>query len=166
MRIGIDIDGTLAEPMELLCKKYGIEIPSIWNYFETKGMTKQFLRDFESVWKNDWKIIPLIEQDAPKIMNSLVQKGVKFDAVTAMYGSDKSKWIDYHNLPCDDLIEVEHGIDKALYDYDMFVDDSPVNYNAFVKAGKTCALFDRSWNRHIDAEIRISSILEISNHIT
>ena len=92
MRIGIDIDGTLAEPMELLCKKYGIEIPSTWNFFNTNEITEQqFLRDFESIWKNDWKTIPLIEQDAPKIMNSLVQKGVKFDAVTAMYGSDKSK---------------------------------------------------------------------------
>ena len=160
MRIGIDIDGTLAEPMEILCKRYGIEIPSTWNYFDTIGMTEQFSRDFASVWKNDWKIVPLIEQGASKIMNSLVKKGVKFDVVTAMYGSDKSKWMDYHNLPCDDLVEVEHGIDKARYDYDMFVDDSPVNYDAFVEAGKRCALFDRSWNRHIDAEIRITSIYQ------
>ena len=165
MKIGIDIDGTLAEPMSILCKKYGIEIPSTWNYFKTIGMTDQFSKDFCAVWNDHWDIVPLIENDASETMHALVDKGVEFTAVTALYGNDKLKWIDLHDLPCTNMVCVNHGVDKAKYFYDLFVDDSPVNYEAFKKEGKRCALFNRPWNRDIDAEIRIFSIKELVNYI-
>lgn len=165
MKVGMDIDGTLAEPMELLCKDYNIEVPSTWNYFKTIGMSEQFIKDFTQIWNKRWKEVPLIEQGAPYIMEKLVKKGVIFDIITACQGVPKKKWIEYNNIPHDKFITVEHGRDKAVYDYDLFVDDSPPNYKAFIKAGKKCALYDRSWNRDVDAEIRIQSIAEIENYL-
>ena len=161
MKIGIDIDGTLAEPMEILCGIYGIEIPDKWNYFQTIGESEKFNKDFESVWRYDWKSVPLIENDSPTIIDKILNLGHSVDIVTAGYGEFKQKWLKMHKFQYGNIIDVEHGIDKAKYDYDVFIDDAPPNFDAFMKAGKTCAVFDRPWNVDIYAEFRIRSIGEI-----
>ena len=161
MRIGIDIDGTLAEPMEILCNMYGIEIPDKWNYFKTIGESEKFYNDFKFVWEYKWKLIPLIEHDSPNMVDKILNLGHSVDIITAGYGEFKQKWLKMHKFQYGNIIDVEHGIDKAKYNYDVFIDDSPPNFNAFVKAGKTCAVFDRPWNTDIEAEFRIHSIEEI-----
>jgi hypothetical protein len=51
---------------------------------------------------------------------------------------------------------------KADLDYDVFIDDSPLNAIKFLKHNKKVILYSQPWNEHISSDKihRITSLLE------
>ncbi len=89
----------------------------------------------------------------------------RVDIVTVGFPDQKSKWLKLHGIEYDGLVQVRAGGDKAKLDYDIFIDDSPVNFQAFEEAGKPCILFDAPYNKSIDAEYRITSLWQAADMI-
>ncbi len=58
-------------------------------------------------------------------------------------------------------MSVIDGPMKADLDYDIFIDDSPLNTKKFLKNNKTVILYSQPWNQHIsDNNVHRISILE------
>jgi hypothetical protein len=55
---------------------------------------------------------------------------------------------------------------KADLDYDLFIDDSPLNAEKFLEKKKNFFLYSQPWNRHISAETqRIFSLSDAVNQL-
>jgi 5'-nucleotidase len=71
--------------------------------------------------------------------------------------SDTAVWLDHRKIPYRDLCFVA---DKTATAADLYVDDSPKVATALLGAGKNLLVFDRAYNRHIDAP-RVASWADV-----
>ena len=81
-----------------------------------------------SCWKN-WSSIPPTEENLSLITKNLSNLG-QVDIVTArerFTNSFVKNWLDHHNISYDNYVSVIDGPMKADLDYDVFIDDSPLN---------------------------------------
>lgn len=67
-----------------------------------------------------------------------------------------------------DMIVVDYGPLKSALDFDVFIDDSPLNAKNIAATGKLVLLFDQPWNRDIRGEgiVRINGFPEAIAAIT
>ena len=92
--------------------------------------------------------IPPTETNLSATTFELSQIG-KVDIVTARDESThpsvqnwlKSKKISYRNY-----VGVPQGLEKTKLDYDLFIDDSPINAKSMLDAGKQVILYSQPWN--------------------
>ena len=117
-----------------------------------------------SCWKN-WNSIPPTEENLSSITKNLSNLG-QVDIVTARERSTDSfvkNWLNHHNISYENYVSVIDGPMKADLDYDVFIDDSPLNALKFLKQNKKVFLYSQPWNQHIsDNQIhRISNLSEI-----
>ena len=87
------------------------------------------------------------------------------DIVTARERSTDSfvkNWLNHHNITYDNYVSVIDGPMKSNLDYDIFIDDSPLNTVAFLKNNKKVILYSQPWNQHISENqiYRVSNLLE------
>ena len=87
------------------------------------------------------------------------------DIVTARERSTDSfvkNWLNYHDISYDNYVSVIDGPMKADLDYDVFIDDSPLNAIKFLENNKKMILYSQPWNQHIcnDKLFRISNLSE------
>jgi len=87
------------------------------------------------------------------------------DIVTARESSTDSfvkNWLKLHDVTYQNYVSVIDGPMKADLDYDVFIDDSPLNAIKFLKRKKTVFLYSQPWNQHIsDQNVqRISTLSE------
>lgn len=161
MRIGVDLDGVLAEHvshlLEYLRKRTLISgdltKSSIthWDY-EILG------RKFKDVFEEHLKLADFVEsmptvEGAVESVNELYKKHY-ICIVTARpnYSYESTlKWLlsngfKYHDFVCN------VGLGRIELNIDVLIDDSPTYTLGFVKKGKIAILFDQPWNRNLDPE--------------
>ncbi|KFM18752.1 5' nucleotidasedeoxy protein, partial [Marine Group I thaumarchaeote SCGC AAA799-P11] len=68
------------------------------------------------------------------------------------------------NISYDNYVSVIDGPMKADLDYDVFIDDSPLNAFKFLKNKKNVILYSQPWNQHI-VEKNVHRISNLSEAI-
>ena len=161
LRIALDMDDTLAATLKHVFGTYGRPIPTEWMFYKNGGNIsyEKMMRDIKRTWERRWGEIRPIEPGLAAIVEELNGLG-KVDIVTVGFQEQKAEWLRLHGIKYDELVPVRDGRDKAKLDYDVFIDDSPANYQSFLEAGKTCILFDAPYNQDIDTIYRIRSLGE------
>lgn len=166
LRIAIDMDDTLADVVTTLFSGYGRPPPPVWLFEKVCDITlERFMRDLGKLWVDEWETIPPTESGLSSSVGRLVDMGHVVDIVSVDFVEQKARWLDRHGIPFRDVISVGRGKDKAGLDYDVFIDDSPVNHAAFMKAGRDSIMYTRSWNRRVQANRRIRSMAEAAGAI-
>lgn len=171
MKIALDVDGVLADVIESWLIYSNKIRPNIsknditnWDFWKKFKINQyDFYEELTSCWKN-WNSIPPTENNLSIITEKLSNFG-QVDIVTARELSTDSfvkNWLKQHDITYQNYVSVIDGPMKADLDYDVFIDDSPLNAIKFVKHKKNVFLYSQPWNQHIsDQNIqRISTLSE------
>ena len=171
MKIALDVDGVLADVIISWLKysssvrpkieKYQIINWEFWKEFKIDPF--DFYAELGLCWKN-WMSIPKTEPELSSVTKSLSDIG-QIDIVTARERSTDNfvkSWLDYHDISYDNYVSVIDGPMKADLDYDVFIDDSPLNAEKFLKNDKKMILYSQPWNDHIQENKihRVSNLFE------
>jgi len=178
MKIALDVDGVLADVIQSWLNysnsirdkilKHEITDWDFWNKHQINRY--DFYGELSSCWKN-WKEIPPTEDNLSLVTKNLSELG-NVDIVTAREHSTNSfvkNWLEFHDVSYDNYVSVIDGPMKADLDYDVFIDDSPLNAIKFLEHNKKVILYSQPWNQHISNNglFRISNLsesIEIINH--
>ena len=173
MKIALDVDGVLADvilswlnynnSIRQEIKKHEITDWDFWKKFEIDRY--DFYTELSSCWKN-WSSIPPTEENLASITKNLSDIG-QVDIVTARERSTDSfvkNWLKHHDISYDNYVSVIDGPMKADLDYDVFIDDSPLNALKFLQNKKKVILYSQPWNQHI-IEKNIHRISNLSEAI-
>jgi len=171
MKIALDVDGVLADVIESWLNHSNTIRPTIskheitdWEFWKKFKIDRfDFYAELSLCWKN-WVSIPPTEKDLSSITKLLSNMG-QVDIVTARERSTDSfvkSWLNHHDVSYNNYISVIDGPMKADLDYDVFIDDSPLNAEKFLKNSKKIILYSQPWNQHIsDTSIhRVSNLSE------
>ncbi|WP_455285717.1 5' nucleotidase, NT5C type [[Eubacterium] cellulosolvens] len=166
LRIGVDLDGVLAEPMTVWCDLYSkrhdeslsLEDIRAWEVWKVVKISRdEFFRTLDDAWLK-WERIPATEEDVAQQVKLLREFGT-VDVVTGRslrtVGPAK-EWLKTHSIPYDRFVRTESTLAKIHLDYDVFVDDSPRLMELI--ASRSIALgilYTRPWNR----DVRTSSVI-------
>ncbi|MDH3313867.1 MAG: hypothetical protein OEM28_12105 [Nitrosopumilus sp.] len=145
MKIALDVDGVLADVIISWLNYSNTIRPNIsknditnWNFWKNHQINQyDFYTELSSCWKN-WNSIPPTEENLSFVTKNLLEIG-QLDIVTARERSTDSfvkKWLNYYNISFDNYVSVIDGPMKADLDYDVFIDDSPLNALKFLKNKK------------------------------
>ncbi len=173
MKIALDVDGVLADvitpwiafsnTIRQKISKHDITDWDFWKKFQIDRY--DFYTELNSCWKN-WLSIPPTEDNLSYVTKNLSNLG-QVDIVTAREDKTNSfvkNWLNHHNISYDSYVSVVDGPMKADLDYDVFIDDSPLNAQKFLQNGKKLILYSQPWNHHIN-ENRIHRISSLSEAI-
>ncbi len=176
MKIALDVDGVLADVITSWINhsntkrseifKHQITDWEFWKKFQINQY--DFYIELNACWKN-WSSIPPTEDNLSHTTKSLSDLG-QVDIVTAREKSTDSfvkSWLNEHNIAYDSYVSVIDGPMKADLDYDVFIDDSPLNAENFLKNNKKMILYSQPWNQHVsDNKIhRVSNLFEAIKQI-
>ena len=176
MKIALDVDGVLADVI-IPWLNYSNSIrPKIskheitdWDFWKNHQINQyDFDIELSSCWKN-WNFIPPTEENLSSVIKNLLEIG-QVDIVTAREQSTDSfvkNWLNYHNISFDNYVSVIDGPMKADLDYDVFIDDSPLNALKFIRNNKKVILYSQPWNQHISNNHihRITNLSEATEKI-
>ena len=173
MKIALDVDGVLADVIQSWLNynnsirpkilKHDIADWDFWKKFEINRY--DFYAELSSCWKN-WKSIPPTEANLSFITQNLSKLG-QVDIVTARERSTDSfvkNWLSHFDISYDNYVSVIDGPMKADLNYDVFIDDSPLNASRILKLNKKIILYSQPWNQHIK-ENQISRISTLSEAV-
>jgi len=166
MRIALDVDGVLADVIQTwliynnrIRKSITKNEITEWNFWEKFQIDRfDFYRELSTCWKS-WKEIPPTEEKLSTIINELSKFGT-IDIVTAREPSTDDfvkNWLKSQKIIYKNYVSVIDGPKKAQLDYDVFIDDSPLNAKKIADADKKILLYSQPWNLNINN----SSILRI-----
>lgn len=172
MKIAVDVDGVLADVIVTWLDIYNTEHHNSvkkdevnhWDFFGSLGIDRvEFDRIFELAWKN-WRAIPPCET----MLNQKVRDLSKIGEVSIVTARSRASipsvkaWLSDKLIFYSDMIVVDYGPLKSTLDFDVFIDDSPLNAKNIAESGKLVLLFDQPWNRDIKGEgiVRISGFPE------
>jgi 5'(3')-deoxyribonucleotidase len=171
LKIALDVDGVLADVIESWLIYSNKIRPVIfkdditnWDFWKKFKINRyDFYEELTACWKN-WNSIPPTEDNLSIITQNLSNFG-QVDIVTARELSTDSfvkSWLKLHDVTYQNYVSVIDGPMKADLDYDIFIDDSPLNAIKFLKHKKNVLLYSQPWNQHIsDPNIqRISTLSE------
>ncbi len=171
MKIALDVDGVLANVIESWLNYSNTIRPKIsknditdWNFWKKFQINRHdFYMELSLCWKN-WDSIPPTEENLSLVTKKLSELG-QVDIVTARERSTDSfvkSWLNHHDISYDNYVSVIDGPMKAQLNYDIFIDDSPLNVQKFLKHNKKVILYSQPWNQHLsDKQIhRISNLSE------
>ena len=171
MKIALDVDGVLADVIVSWLNYSNSIRPSIsknqvtdWEFWKKFKIDPfDFYSELSSCWKN-WKSIPVTEKNLSLTTKNL-SNFAQVDIVTAREVSTNSfvkNWLTYHNISYNNYVSVIDGPMKADLDYDIFIDDSPLNAIKFLENNKKVILYSQPWNKHISNNqlFRISKLSE------
>ncbi|MDH5657912.1 MAG: hypothetical protein OEY17_01005 [Nitrosopumilus sp.] len=176
MKIALDVDGVLADVIKSWLiysntirpkiSKHEITDWEFWQKFQINRF--DFYAELNSCWKH-WDLIPPTEENLSTTTRNLSNLG-QVDIVTAREKSTDSfvkNWLTHHNISYDNYISVIDGPMKADLDYDVFIDDSPLNAAKFLKRNKTVILYSQPWNEYMsnDRIHRITNLSEVQDKI-
>jgi uncharacterized HAD superfamily protein len=173
LQIALDVDGVLADVIEswlLYNNKIRKTITksqlSEWDFWKHHNINKfDFYNELSTCWKS-WQNIPTTEDDISYATTKLSDHAV-VDIVTARDESthnDVKNWLRFHKIKFRDYIGVKEGVEKARLDYDVFIDDSPVNAKCMLEAGKSVILYTQPWNTSFN-DLRVQRIHKLENAI-
>ena len=171
LRIGLDIDGVLADTSTYYLKYMGFKDqspPKSWN-------DKRFEKFLQNISPNDkkfWLSIPsLLTKKDIKNWNF---KPVVYITARSVPNSITLQWLKNNGYPKAPLMSIGDKPKSIVcndFNLDIFVDDAPHNFweiNEVMLSGygKTiCLLFDKEYNKnkHIDENLRIHNLNDIVN---
>ena len=171
-RIALDVDGVLADVMQAWLRmtnpgRLGPLSKSDmtgWDFWSRYGVKKRdFYAQLDACW-NEWDSLPPTEPDLARATEVLSRMGA-VDIVTARSPATNRHvrmWLKLHNISYRRSVHVAAGHMKADLDYDVFIDDSPVNAEAFLRNGKRVILYTQPWNTTVADSpprlVRVSSL--------
>lgn len=178
MKIAVDVDGVLADAIVVWLDIYNadhhnsLEKKDVkgWDFFGTLNIDrKEFDRIFELAWKN-WRAIPLCEAMLDQKVKELSKVG-DISIVTARSTTsipNVKAWLRDKKIFYNEMVVVDYGPLKSTLDYDIFIDDSPLNAKDIAKSGKLVLLYDQPWNQDLEGEgiIRVRGFGEAIDAIT
>jgi len=170
LRIGVDLDGVLAEAMVVWCdlynKRYGgslrFEDIRAWEVWRIVKITRdQFFRLLDDAWL-EWERMPPTEEGVGEQMRVLREFGT-VDVVTGRSMrtlSQAKEWLRAHAISYDRFVRTESTLGKIRLDYNVFVDDSPKLMERIASRSTVLGiLYTRPWNR----EARMPSVIRRAN---
>lgn len=176
MKIALDVDGVLADVIvswllhnNKTRKRLTKNQLTDWDFWKSHNIDRyDFYNELSLCWKN-WRTIPATEKDLSDTTKKLSEFG-SVDIVTAREKATSDfvkQWLDFYDISFDNYVSVTDGRLKADLDYDLFIDDSPLNVQKFLQKNKSTILYSQPWNAHISDPkvIRISSLKEIFTKI-
>ena len=72
------------------------------------------------------------------------------------------KWLAMQKIDYGKIVVVEPDKTKGHLDYDVFIDDSPLNAIDAADRDKTALVYDQPWNRHLDQRDNLLRIRDLS----
>ena len=176
MKIALDVDGVLADVIESWLnysnqKRSPISKEEItsWDFWKKFNINRyDFYKELTMCWKN-WNDLPPMETNLSEITQNLSDFG-QVDIVTARELSTDNfvkNWLKLHGVVYENYVSVIDGTMKADLDYDLFIDDSPLNIKKFIENKKNFLLYSQPWNKNISnlKGTRIDSLLDAVNQL-
>jgi len=171
LKIGLDVDGVLADVITSWISynnKIRSEIRkseiSEWDFWKNHNINKfDFYDELSTCWKS-WENIPPTEIDIASSISQLSKLGT-VDIVTARDESTHNyvkKWLYLHKIKYKNYVGVIEGVEKSRLDYDIFIDDSPLNAKSMLDAGKPVIVYTQPWNMSFK-DNRAKRISELKN---
>lgn len=170
MRIGIDIDGVLAdyvEHMRTVATTQGIKVdplggPRTYSMVEPGWFTDdhQWARCHEIV-TGELERTPLLDAFAPEALARLRSRGhhlVVMTARRAPTGAGYSQadvvqatqaWLERHRIQAHEVVFNDHRTPRHELELDLALDDSPEQIAALHAAGVPTVIRDQPYNRHL-----------------
>jgi len=176
MKIALDVDGVIADVIQSwlnynnsIRQKITKHEVSDWDFWKKFKINRyDFYAELSSCWK-DWFSIPPTEKNLSTTTKNLSKLG-QVDIVTARERSTDSfvkNWLVHHNISYDKYVSVIDGPMKSNLDYDVFIDDSPLNALKIFQEKKKIILYSQPWNQYIseDKICRVSNLSEAIKQI-
>jgi len=173
MKIALDVDGVIADVIASWLN-YSNQIRSpiskdeitSWDFWKKFDINRyDFYKELTLCWKN-WNVLPPTESNLSQITQSLSEYG-QIDIVTARESSTDNfvkNWLKLHGIVYDKYVSVIDGTMKADLDYDLFIDDSPLNAEKFLESKKNFFLYSQPWNNHISS-LKAKRIFSLSDAV-
>ena len=174
MKIALDVDGVLADVIESWLS-YNNKIRPIisksqiseWDFWKNHDINKfDFYNELSICWKS-WENIPPTENNIASATKQLSNIGT-VDIVTARDDSthdDVKNWLKLHNIDFNNYVGVLEGVEKSKLDYDIFIDDSPLNAKSMLEQGKSVILYSQPWNLSFEDK-RATRIHELKSAVS
>jgi len=166
LSIAVDLDGVLANTMAPACKIINqrhsthFEVSSFvqWRAWEIAKITKEeFFRTLDQAWL-EWPTIPPTEQRLAAKVDRLLEFG-KVDIVTGRSPETVApahQWLIEQGIQFSSFIRTNSGNDKAILNYDIFIDDSPELMSQLSTRRDTHGiLYTQPWNAELPRMPRI-----------
>ena len=159
LKIGLDVDGVLADVIQSWLS-YNNKVRSTilkseiseWNFWEKFQINKfDFYKELSMCWSS-WENIPPTENDISLATTDLSKLGT-VDIVTAREESTHvhvKNWLKSKKITYNNYVGVLEGIEKTKLDYDIFIDDSPINAKSMLDGNKSVMLYTQPWNLNFD----------------
>ena len=155
LKIGLDVDGVLADVIHAwLDYNNTIRTPilkeeiSEWDFWKRHQINKyDFYKELSLCWQT-WSKIPSTEENLSTSTSILSNVG-EVDIVTAREKSTHTyvkSWLSSQKITYKNYVGVLEGVEKTKLDYDIFIDDSPINAKSMLDAGKSVILYTQPWN--------------------
>ncbi len=103
---------------------------------------------------SSWKNILATETNISKTITDLSKLGT-VDIVTAREESTHvhvKDWLKSQKIIYNNYVGVLEGIEKTKLDYDIFIDDSPINAKSMLDGNKAVLLYTQPWNLNFHDE--------------
>ena len=173
LKIGLDVDGVLADVIHSwLDYNNKIRTPilkeeiSEWDFWKRYQIDKyDFYKELSLCWQT-WHKIPSTEKNLSTYTNILSHIG-NVDIVTAREESTHTyvkSWLVSQKIAYKNYVGVLEGLEKTKLDYDIFIDDSPINAKSILDAGKSVILYTQPWNLSFD-DPRAKRIFQLKDAI-
>ncbi len=173
MRIALDVDGVLADVIDSWLSYNNKIRPVIsksqileWDFWKNHDINKfDFYNELSICWRS-WKDIPPTESNIASATAQLSSLGT-VDIVTARDESthnDVKNWLKLHKVNFKNYISVLEGTEKSRLDYDVFIDDSPLNAKSMLEKGRSVILYSQPWNLSFE-DNRATRIYELKNAV-
>ncbi|RLE37911.1 hypothetical protein DRJ17_05465 [Candidatus Woesearchaeota archaeon] len=174
--VAIDLDNVLADTLGLWCELVQIRFK--------KTITKEMIPDprlrglrigirrphllriLREVWTH-WERLPLVDKDAPLVIDHLRKRGYKVIILSSRSPEDRiyvEKWLKHNRIVVDELKFLGFSTQKKDHkEVDILIDDDAREIEEFVRMGKVGILYTQPWNKQISvrATYRVSSFQEI-----
>lgn len=155
LKIGLDVDGVLADVIHAwLDYNNKIRMPISkeeileWDFWKRYQIDKyDFYKELSLCWQT-WNKIPSTEENLSTSTSALSNFG-EVDIVTAREDSTHvhvKNWLSSQKITYKNYVGVFEGTEKTKLDYDIFIDDSPINAKSMLDAGKPVILYTQPWN--------------------
>ncbi len=173
MRIALDVDGVLADVIASWLS-YNNEIrPKIlksqiseWDFWKNHDINKfDFYNELSICWRS-WENIPPTENNIAYATTQLSNLGT-VDIVTARDESTHNEvknWLKLHKIKFKNYVGVMEGMEKSRLDYDVFIDDSPLNAQSMLEKRNSVLLDSQPWNVSFE-DNRATRIDELKNAV-
>jgi uncharacterized protein len=174
LRIGLDVDGVLADVIQSWLS-YNNKVRttidkseiSEWNFWKKFKIDKfDFYKELSICWTS-WEDIPPTESNISSATRNLSKLGT-VDIVTAREESTHihvKNWLKSKGVVYNNYVGVLEGIEKTKLDYDIFIDDSPINAKSMLDGGKSVILYTQPWNLDFD-DSRAKRIFKLKDAVS